>query len=77
MNCLVYVLAKDGTPLMPTKRGGRVRILLKQNKASEPILRKSSLREPSTDAPEEPGRFAIEKPVLTTAKKKRAGFLRQ
>lgn len=33
MNCLVYVLAKDGKPLMPTKRGGKVRILLKEKKA--------------------------------------------
>ena len=33
MDCLVYVLAKDGTPLMPTKRGGKVRVLLNNNKA--------------------------------------------
>lgn len=30
---MVYVISKDGKPLMPTKRHGRVRILLKQKKA--------------------------------------------
>ena len=30
---MVYVLSKEGTPLMPTKRHGKVRHLLKQGKA--------------------------------------------
>jgi 5-methylcytosine-specific restriction endonuclease McrA len=30
---MVYVISKDGKPLMPTKRHGRVRILLKEKKA--------------------------------------------
>ena len=30
---VVYVLNKDGQPLMPTKRCGKVRRLLKQNEA--------------------------------------------
>jgi hypothetical protein len=30
---LVYVISKDGQPLMPTERFGKVRRLLKENKA--------------------------------------------
>ena len=30
---MVYVLAKDGTPLMPTSRHGKVRHLLNEEKA--------------------------------------------
>ena len=30
----IYVLNKDGKPLMPTTRGGHVRHLLKEQKAS-------------------------------------------
>ncbi len=30
---MVYVLSKDGQPLMPTKNHAKVRILLKQGKA--------------------------------------------
>ena len=49
---LVYVLNKNGTPLMPTKRGGKVRWLLKNN------LAKVKKRDPFTiqllyDTPDE------------------------
>ena len=39
MSATVYVLSKDGKPLMPTTRGGRVRYLLK-NKLARVVERK-------------------------------------
>lgn len=47
---MVYVLNKDGKPLMATTRGGRVRYLLKANKArvvsSTPVYHSVELRNP-------------------------------
>jgi len=39
MGYVVYVIAQDGTPLMPTERFGKVRWLLKEGRAK--VVKKS------------------------------------